>query len=211
MLILGDSLKSPKYGAVVELLDDRAQRKELVRAFRDLPGNDPSAWRKSRLLLVANQNSAVQYVDYSTPYYLNASRPVIGTSSVAAELSPEGTLAKGSAEVADNTVETLLGLLPIKEVLTNRLIPPDEAGFAAGEPRYRHTLTTEAVPVLHILSMIHAKESIPCGQRQELSPTDTSTQVSYTRTVPSVAASKPATPGNAINVSGQITMPEKKP
>jgi hypothetical protein len=68
--------------------------------------------------LVCNVAKAGNYVDYAQVHYINVDRPGIGSASATATLNDNGTLAESSGEVENRTGETILGMLPIGELLT---------------------------------------------------------------------------------------------
>jgi|GEM_PF-6816644 len=66
----------------------------------------------ARQVVVANSWKVTTVVD-PTPYYLSPKRPVIGSTTVSAELASDGTLTKASVAVQDDTLSTLVPLLPV--------------------------------------------------------------------------------------------------
>ncbi|MFN2400631.1 MAG: hypothetical protein ABR543_18640 [Gemmatimonadaceae bacterium] len=76
--------------------------KDIHAAFDALPALAPDHLKKplySELRLAGNYVERVPIVDYTKRYYLNAKAPFFGSSNLAAEVSAEGTLAKGSNAV----------------------------------------------------------------------------------------------------------------
>jgi hypothetical protein len=194
--------------ALRRLLEDRQNRLPLTRAFAAVPQHDPSGWQRDTLTLVSNESKSFQFVDYSKPYYLNTRNPFIGSANVSAELSAQGTLTKATAEISDQTLSTVLGLLPVKEVLTSVLVP--SAGPQAGlNPRYTYKLTDERVPVLHTLAIVHDMATVTCSPRAPIGPGSMADRYSYTRTLPGSAGKAAEENANAITLSGQINLPKK--
>lgn len=183
---------------------------QLVAQFQNLSEFTAAGWQTDpNLLLVSNTTTPVQAVDYSRVFFLNAVRPPIGSVTVSAELNADGTLSKGSAEVEDRTVDALLDLIPVKEVLLSRWIPSEDKNDLQPETTFRAILTIEPSPILHTLSRVHELTS-PCAQHARI-PENTETGIAYTRVLSSAVPRPASVPNNAINLSGQITMPEKKP
>lgn len=77
----------------------------------------PAPGDEAHWVLLSHASAPRSYVDYSRVYYLNVRKPWIGSASATAELAADGTLTKGQAEVEDKTAETILGMLPAKELL----------------------------------------------------------------------------------------------
>lgn len=68
-------------------------------------------------LRISNVIMPAAFVDYRTVHYINIGRPWIGTASATAKLSPNGTLAEGTASIESKTTDALLGSLPAKELI----------------------------------------------------------------------------------------------
>lgn len=78
--------------------------------------------------LVGNKVIQEMVVDTSTTYYINGRRPIIGSGKVNFELASDQTLTKVESEADSKTLETLTGLLPVKEFFTEQWgLAPDEA------------------------------------------------------------------------------------
>jgi hypothetical protein len=121
------------------------------------------------------------------------------------------TLSKGAAEIDDRTIETLLSQLPIRETLLSRWVGLDSGAINGDAKLFKAVLTIEPTPVLHTLTKIEALEPI-CVAKAPLRYQDSETgDVMYSRTNAVVATSSAPAAGNAISVSGQIVMPERKP
>lgn len=61
---------------------------------------------------------SVQMITGPQTYYINTRMPLIGTASGTYKLSPDGTLTEGTAAVTDDTIKTILSLLPINAKLS---------------------------------------------------------------------------------------------
>lgn len=210
-IVSASVLQSGPFVHLRSLIERMSDKDSVLTALERLPAFDPSNWRTERLLLVSNQTAPSQYVDYSNQYYMNVDRPLIGSASVTAKLASDGTLTESTAEVKDETVQSFLSLIPIKEILTSRLIPSTEGGqeFSNFRPTYKYTLLVEATPILHTLARTHVGDAVPCSNQAAIKPHPTDSAYSYTRALASSKAGTAATNPNAINVSGQITMPSK--
>lgn len=91
---------------------------------------DPESPRGTGDALVSKVRSVVPRADYEHVYYLNGRMPWFGSSSVGAELAPDGTLSKGNAQSDSAAAEVLLGFFPFKEFLTTRWVPSDPGALA---------------------------------------------------------------------------------
>lgn len=76
--------------------------------------------KASRQTVVANTWKTGTVID-TTQYWLNPKRPIIGSTTVSAELASDGTLTKTSVAVQDDTLSTLIPLLPITKYFERRL------------------------------------------------------------------------------------------
>ncbi len=138
------------------------------------------------LFLASNTASAESQVDYRAPLYLNASRPWIGSAGASARLAPDGTLAEATAEMKDATLDTLLSMVPAKDVLTalvsGERLRPFVGGTPQGaaallqlvtEPQYvKHTYTTmTAAPCAAAASPIPAGSPGAMYRREQVTTT----------------------------------------
>lgn len=114
---------------------------------------DPQA-PPSGLFLASNALSAESQVDYSQPLFMNVSRPWIGSSAANARLAPDGTLAEASGEIKDATAETLLELVPAKEVLTALVTAERARALAAPAGAAALQLVLEPQFVKHTYTVI---------------------------------------------------------
>lgn len=65
-----------------------------------------------------------------TPHWLDPKRPIIGSTTVSAELASDGTLTKASVAIQDDTLSTVLPLLPITKFFERRLGLADKPAAA---------------------------------------------------------------------------------
>jgi hypothetical protein len=98
-------------------------------------------------------------VDYSTPYFLNAPQPLIGSSDLSTEWSADGTLSKTTVKLEDSTFEKLLDVLPAGKLvesitgLTGKPTPVEDVQAAkpAGQIRYEFDITAGQHYIRHTL------------------------------------------------------------
>lgn len=81
----------------------------------------------SNVNLISNTWQAATIVDYEHPYYLNGVLPWFGTGSFTQKLNADGTLGEASAEADTKLGDFITSILPIKELLSAKLIPETEA------------------------------------------------------------------------------------
>lgn len=138
---------------------------EILPAFEALPSY--SGEIPEDLPMIGNVAHEEVYVDYDTEFYINYKQPVIGSANVAVELSENGTLGKTSAEIADDTLSTLLATIPLKEVATSTLavkvpkpsgkeseegvMSSEEEELPISETAYRFELTCKQSYIKYIL------------------------------------------------------------
>lgn len=98
------------------------------------------------LLLEENKVEVITSIDPAERVFVNVDRPIIGSSSAKIELAADGTLKSAEASVEDKFVETFLGLLPIKEKLSERWLDPAAAAALRVAPsRLEVTLKRRAI------------------------------------------------------------------
>lgn len=87
------------------------------------------ASEEARQVTVSNTWKTDTVLD-PTPHWLDPKRPIIGSTTVSAELASDGTLTKASVAVQDDTLSTLLPLLPITKFFERRLGLADKPAAA---------------------------------------------------------------------------------
>lgn len=145
-------------------------------------------------------------VDYLKQYYVNVTRPLVGSASATAKLATDGTLTEATGEVEDSTLSTLLDLLPINAFLTSKFAPatPEDA---KEPPEFR--LQVEPVLVRHTFFRLQLKpDATVCKPATEENPL-TKANANYRReNVEGGGGAKP--PGdNTVTVSGTVVLPKK--
>jgi len=159
-LISWATYTSEKYRTVIRLLEEASSQQrddQIVDAFRDLEQYVAEANKlplPMNRILVLNQEAPEAFVNYADLQYCNARRPILGTVNAQVELSSNGTLAKGSAQIESKTLQAFLDLVPVKDVVSTAAKAALATGFDGGvqvvpvtlkltvEPQiYRHTLS----------------------------------------------------------------------
>lgn len=204
-------LVSPEVTALRLQPVSEADWQKQAKTFTDLQQVDLSRWQDTPdLTLVANRTSPFLYVDYDNQYYLNADRPVVGSSSVSATLAADGTLTTAEAEGTDSTLETLLGAIPTTALVSEAFNVSDAGEQRAVLPRFRSMLEATTAPILHTLSTWQTAP-MPCWENNSpIRPRVDNAGYAYTRTASGGTTPAPANT-NAITVSGQIALPQAKP
>jgi hypothetical protein len=67
--------------------------------------------------VVANSSAPKVYVDYGTVYYINGKVPLAGSLKTDYKLANDGTLTEASGELTNDTLKTILGALPISDLI----------------------------------------------------------------------------------------------
>jgi hypothetical protein len=171
--------------------------------------------------LFSNHADAKMVVDWKNLYYINYKVPVVGTSSLKADLGPDGTLTKAEGETTDRTVETILGavssFLPIKELLTTALTPAILKG-EAGEKEHRRETEVKPVTIsieiekkvcIYTLTKIHRdwKDGYPAILLSDVSANRVLDVIDL---APIPKNGNNGAPKNALEFSGQITLPAEE-
>jgi hypothetical protein len=108
-------------------------------AYNPFAEPDDKVVASPNVIRVSNTVAPETYVDYTTTYYLNSSKPLAGSSQASFKLADDGTLTEGAAQVETKTLPTFLELVPFKDVITKLAAPP---GFIAA-PSYEVELKIE--------------------------------------------------------------------
>ncbi len=74
--------------------------------------------------VVSNVVADEPYVDYSQVYYINGPLPWFGSGKTAFKINADGTLAEGSGEGESKLTDLLTSVIPIKDILTAKILPP---------------------------------------------------------------------------------------
>ncbi|WP_141491747.1 hypothetical protein [Longimonas halophila] len=200
----------------VRRLSSHSETQPLLDAFDSIDEYEPGTWQSNpNLVLTRNTSSIRSFVDYSRPYFFNASRPFIGTSSATAEFGPNGTLSKGSSETEDRTVETMLSSLALGDILSSMLVPAPEDIMEVNLPEiradaYRAVLQVEHLPIQHTLARSTPVEANLGGSCPERAPIPAATvgDISYSRTTAATPSAQ-TEPENTLEIRGQIVLPEE--
>ena len=141
--------------------------------------------------------------------------PLIGSSNASIDLSPDGTMAKASVQVTDQTLQTILSMLPVKEIITASLKAtetPRRAGPA---------LSVETDAMVYTLKRVWPEPTFgetptsSCFALPENAPpltmSDAEAGTCGTQLISVVSASQPPKPDAkpAYSFSGQVTPPDK--
>ena len=211
-LISWSTYTSDKYKLLVRLLEEHSSQQrddQIVKAFQDLEPyvfqTDQLPLRKNRLL-ASNQEAPEAYVNYADVKYYNTRRPLLGTANAQFELSPNGTLAKGSAQIESKTLQAFLDLIPVKDVVSTAAKAALDTGlegvqevpvileFTVEAQIYRHTLST-AKPI-----------SPTCG-RTPGATLESTEGVNYSRIVADDQKRK-SDDGKKVKFSGDVELPK---
>lgn len=198
-------LTTPQYLAVIEQWNAVAASAHNINPYTALCLGRPDCTNVLTETLVANSSTPVAFVNYHNVYTLNAKRPFSGTVQSDYKLAEDGTLSEVSAQIEDKTFETVLGALPIADLIKSG------AGVAT---KFDGGRTAPAKLELSIerrmLKETRAKiENFAVG-----CPTDGAVVTdSYDAKVEDVAQSaggdgKSDDAGNAISVTGTIKLPK---
>jgi hypothetical protein len=163
---------------------------------------------RGRVLRAANESVAESYVDYSTMYFFNTSKPLAGSAQGNVELAADGTMAKGSAQTESKTLQAFLDLLPVKDVLGT--VAKGTLGVAAleGGAPIQGTATYDLSISVQLLKHTHYKylaAAPPCA------PPGGELTSDYNLLTEDVSEpkKKPAD-GQTISVNGSIQLPKKE-
>ena len=180
--------------------------REFVKSLPDITG-ELRTFAANETVLVSNTATMEARVDYLKQYYVNVTRPLVGSASAKATLAPDGTLTEATGEVEDSTLSTLLDLLPINSFLTSKFTGAAAAEDGKQPPEFR--LQVEPVLVRHTFFRLQLNpDATACKPATEQDPL-TKANANYRReNVEGGGGAKP--PGdNTVTVSGTVVLPKK--
>jgi len=157
------------------------------------------------IYLVANSNVPKVYVDYASTYTVNAKVPFAGSVNAAYELNADGTLTKASSQVTEETFKTVLGALPIADLIKTAAGAGVAANFVSAAPA---TVTIQAVVEPRALKITYSQNAAFTGGCADLKEFDSAKPTGVLIEDSGTQAPKEKADENAINVSGKITLPK---
>jgi hypothetical protein len=144
----------------------------LLDEFKNLPEMDPLRFDTSKILdpnstehdevvLSSNTVTPERYVDANAVHYYNIKKPWAGSANAEVDLSDEGILSKASGQTESKTLETLLSVLPISDLIKGA------AGVAVGPPvaqaRFKLDLQVQSKVYKHTRSAPVPNKVPPCA------------------------------------------------
>jgi len=146
------------------------------------------------------------YVDYASTYTLNAKVPLAGSVNAAYELSADGTLTKASSQVTEETFKTILGALPISDLIKTAA----GAGVAAllAGPVPPTTVTIQALVEPRALKITYSQNTDFTGGCADLKEFEAKKATGVLIEDSGGEAPKDKGDDSAIGVSGKITLPK---
>jgi len=148
------------------------------------------------------------------PMYINVDKAAIGTTSATIKLASNGTLTEATASVEDKTAEVILGVLPIKELISNIFKLGDGGeekvvGGPTGGPS-KVTLTIKDASRRYVWT--YERRCDADSNEADVPPNPcrpSEHQVDF-QVVPISAPAAPKDDKPAIKVEGTIVLPEAK-
>ena len=146
--------------AEIQQSPQAAEYQTITDEFKALPEMDPLLFDTTRILepssteskeviLYSNSVAPERYVDANAVFYYNVGIPKSGTANAEVDLTDEGILSKSSGQVESKTLETVLGLFPVSDLIKAAagvaapLVPPSEKPYKLDlqvtSKVYRHT------------------------------------------------------------------------
>ncbi len=180
---------------------------------------DVSSLQKDPNIQLISDTASVQpYVDYSTIYYYNTARPLIGTSKVDVHLAADGTLTEGVSELTDTTGSTIASLATsltgmamggvsrgVWEPSTSGPVPT----IAGTSDTF--TVTVAAKTYLHTIEEWRKNLQDPSSCTVQWNDPSTYSLNTVTLAPDVAAAKKDSTSKNAVQFSGEVQLPAAAP
>jgi hypothetical protein len=154
-----------------------------LKDFKSLPETNPLAFDTTKILvpdsaeskevlLSSNAVAAERYVDATAVHYYNVNKPWSGTANAELDLTNEGIVSKASGQVENKTLETVLSLFPISDLIKAaagvKAVPPKPGPYKMDlqiQSRvYRHTRSAAvlgAVPPCSPVSALVGADGAP--------------------------------------------------
>jgi len=178
---------------------------------KDANRNELPNCEAKQVVKLENVTEPVLYVDYSTPYYYNSSKPLIGSSQASFKQASDGTLSEGSAQVETKTLQSFLDLFPVKDLVstaagTAKAAAALRAGPAETSGTYKLELTTAVKVYKHTHTAQISTGPPPCPTPDA----DVIGSGAYNLTIEDVgqSADKKSADANTITVNGSIKLPK---
>lgn len=170
---------------------------------------------KENRILASNENVPVVMVDYANPYYYNVKRPILGSVTATAELNAEGTLSKGTAIIEDKTLQAILDLFPVKDVLSAAAKGSLGVMGFEGSPEglVRLKLTIEPQVYKYTLSksptIANRENPLPCQAPKDMLAPDDLKGYNVSRTTVTTAVSSDKTDSQqSVKFAGTVELPK---
>jgi hypothetical protein len=161
------------------------------------------------IYLVANSNVPKVYVDYASTYTVNAKVPFAGSVNAAYELNADGTLTKASSQVTEETFKTVLGALPIADLIKTAAGAGVATNFVGAAPPT--AVTIQAVVEPRALKITYSQNADFTGGCADLKEFVAQKPTGVLIEDNGAEAPKDKGDENAIGVSGKITLPKSAP
>jgi len=215
------ALQGDVTGAVIdlskyeELIDKLIQAQPFESCYQNLGKTDDTGKdRCPTAVLVENQVTREVVVDYGKTYYYNVKRPWVGSASSTLELNSDGTLSKATAALEAKTFETILGVVPAKELLSKAVgVEPEAAApneaLVEGTP-VRVKINISQKYLQHRLTKDSESKSSPCALDHLENGGD---GVAYSSEIFDPGGKKSEAKKDdqpKISISGEIALPKEK-
>jgi hypothetical protein len=162
-------------------------------------------------ILVSNKTEPDSYVDYTDRHYINVKKPWSGSVNPNITLNSDLLLTNANIHIQDNTLETFLNVLPIKEVLSAAMPSRALTKTKEASPVVIINLEIEPQTYIYTLSKTAKAPGLPCVNSDVL---HTIEGASFSRSQMSAEGSKKkdagGDTGNTLKFSGSIDLPNKK-
>lgn len=172
---------------------------------------------ESNIQLISNELIPTTYVDYDNPLYINSTYPWIGSTDLAVELNPNGTISKTSGSIDSKAPELLTSTLsafptiyPLKEIILNN---EEKVTAVEGIPVLQEaTISLNVNPnkIKHVISMLY-RDTLE--YKIEVIPFEMHSNKGYSYkrvNLNQKSESENESKENAINIKGEIILPEEK-
>jgi hypothetical protein len=157
----------------------------------------------------SNTGTVEAVVDYGNVFYLNSARPLAGSTQVSAKLAADGTLTEASAQVQDQTLQTIAST--ISSLVGSASTAAKILGLEA-QVEYKLTVKTKVYSHAHV-QYVEVKNNEKISAATPINCNAVNSGVfggSFTvAEVPDSAGAKPPSDKeNTVTISGSIVLPK---
>jgi hypothetical protein len=161
--------------------------------------------------VLSNTSKATTVVDYAHQYSLNERRPLVGSVSADYKLSPDGTLSEAQGQIQDTTLASILGVLPLSDLIKSAAGIATKVGAAAAQnPEVVHFSLEQEERMRTTTYSVNTAYSQSCPTGAALTSTTANVSISLADVGAKDTTAKTDASKNdsSIGITGTINLPK---